>query len=57
MFMILLNIKMMLYLKKKLEKKFRELINLGFVDIYRHINKYKQEYTFWDYTVWILAKK
>ena len=35
--------------KEEIRKKFRELINLGFVDIYRHINKYKQEYTFWDY--------
>ena len=35
--------------KTEIRKKFRELINLGFVDIYRHINKTKQEYTFWDY--------
>tara|TARA_B100001029_G_scaffold178489_1_gene185370 strand:+ start:1024 stop:1800 length:777 start_codon:yes stop_codon:yes gene_type:complete len=35
--------------KIEIRKKFRELINLGFVDIYRHINKNKQEYTFWDY--------
>ncbi len=33
----------------EIRKKFRELINLGFVDIYRHINKRKEEYTFWDY--------
>ena len=33
----------------EIRKKYRELINLGFVDIYRHINKNKQEYTFWDY--------
>tara|TARA_B100002051_G_C16707403_1_gene624604 strand:+ start:590 stop:1366 length:777 start_codon:yes stop_codon:yes gene_type:complete len=35
--------------KTEIRKKFRELINLGFVDIYRYINKTKQEYTFWDY--------
>ena len=35
--------------KIEIRKKFHELINLGFVDIYRHINKTKQEYTFWDY--------
>ena len=28
---------------------YRELINLGFHDIYRYFNKKKQEYTFWDY--------
>ena len=36
--------------KLEIRKKFRELINLGFVDVYRHLNKDKQEYTFWDYT-------
>ena len=35
--------------KLEIRKKFRELINLGFYDIYRHFNKEKQEYTFWDY--------
>ena len=35
--------------KLEIRKKFRELINLGFHDIYRHFNKDKQEYTFWDY--------
>ena len=35
--------------KLEIRKKFRELINLGFVDTYRHIYKEKQEYTFWDY--------
>jgi exodeoxyribonuclease III len=35
--------------KLEIRKKFRELINLGFKDIYRFINKKKQEYTFWDY--------
>ena len=33
----------------EIRKKYRELINLGFDDIYRHFNKSKQEYTFWDY--------
>jgi exodeoxyribonuclease III len=33
----------------EIRKNFRELINLGFKDIYRLINKKKQEYTFWDY--------
>ena len=33
----------------EIRKKFRELINLGFKDIYRFKNKTKQEYTFWDY--------
>ncbi len=35
--------------KLEIRKKYRELINLGFVDVYRHYNKIKQEYTFWDY--------
>jgi exodeoxyribonuclease III len=33
----------------EIRKKYRELINLGFKDIYRLFNKKKQEYTFWDY--------
>ena len=33
----------------EIRKKFRELINLGFKDVYRLKNKTKQEYTFWDY--------
>jgi exodeoxyribonuclease III len=33
----------------EIRKKYRELINFGFVDIYRYFNKSKQEYTFWDY--------
>ena len=33
----------------EIRKKFRELINLGFKDMYRLANKKKQEYTFWDY--------
>ena len=35
--------------KLEIRNKFHELINLGFQDIYRYFNKYKQEYTFWDY--------
>ena len=35
--------------KIEIRKKFRELINLGFVDAYRYFNKNKIEYTFWDY--------
>jgi len=35
--------------KLEIRKKYRELINLGFNDIYRYFNKSKQEYTFWDY--------
>ncbi len=35
--------------KLEIRKKFRELINLGFEDVYRLKNKDKQEYTFWDY--------
>ena len=33
----------------EIRKKYRELINIGFKDIYRFIYKKKQEYTFWDY--------
>ena len=35
--------------KLEIRKNFRELINLGFHDIYRYFNKNKQDYTFWDY--------
>ena len=35
--------------KLEIRKKFFELINLGFHDLYRYFNKNKQEYTFWDY--------
>jgi exodeoxyribonuclease III len=35
--------------KIEIRKKFRELINLGFKDIYKYFNKDKNEYTFWDY--------
>ena len=33
----------------EIRKKYRELINLGFYDAYRYLNKSKIEYTFWDY--------
>ncbi len=33
----------------EIRKKYRELINIGFNDIYRHFNEKKIEYTFWDY--------
>ena len=33
----------------EIRKKYRELVNLGFQDVYRYYNKTKQEYTFWDY--------
>tara|TARA_B100001057_G_scaffold350891_1_gene352400 strand:- start:461 stop:1237 length:777 start_codon:yes stop_codon:yes gene_type:complete len=35
--------------KLEIRKKFRELLNLGFSDVYRLKYKNKQEYTFWDY--------
>ncbi len=35
--------------KLEIRKKFRELLNIGFSDVYRFKNKVKQEYTFWDY--------
>ena len=35
--------------KLEIRKKFRELLNLGFKDVYRLKNNNKQEYTFWDY--------
>ncbi len=35
--------------KLEIRKKYRELINLGFIDVYRYYNKTKKEYTFWDY--------
>ena len=35
--------------KLEVRKKFRELLNLGFTDVYRFKNRNKQEYTFWDY--------
>ena len=33
----------------EIRKKFREMINLGFHDAYRHIHSDKEGYTFWDY--------
>ncbi len=33
----------------EIRKKFRELLNLGFNDVYRLKHKNKQEFTFWDY--------
>ena len=33
----------------EIRKKYRELINLGFNDMYRYLNKSKQDFTFWDY--------
>ena len=36
--------------KLEIRKKFREIINMGFVDVFRHFHKNEQEYTFWDYT-------
>ena len=35
--------------KLEIRKKFRELINLGFHDVFRYFHKTKTEYTFWDY--------
>ena len=35
--------------KIEIRKFFRELLNYGFKDVFRLINKSKQEYTFWDY--------
>ncbi|MSP10598.1 MAG: exodeoxyribonuclease III [Pelagibacteraceae bacterium] len=33
----------------EIRKKFREILNLGFSDVYRHFNDRREEYTFWDY--------
>ena len=35
--------------KLEIRKKFREIINLGFHDTFRHINGDKEGYTFWNY--------
>ena len=35
--------------RTEIRKKYREIINLGFVDIFRNFNKKKDNYTFWDY--------
>ena len=33
----------------EIRKKLREMINLGFNDVYRHFNETKEGYTYWDY--------
>ena len=33
----------------EIRKKFREMLNLGFSDVYRHFNEVKEGFTFWDY--------
>ena len=33
----------------EIRKKLREILNLGFHDVYRHFNENKEGYTFWDY--------
>ena len=33
----------------EIRKKLREMLNLGFSDVYRHFNDSKEGYTFWDY--------
>ena len=33
----------------EIRKKFREMINLGFNDVFRYFNEDKEGYTFWDY--------
>ena len=33
----------------EIRKKFREMLNLGLNDVYRHFNDEKEGYTFWDY--------
>ncbi len=35
--------------KLEIRKKLREMINLGFNDVYRHFNETKEGFTFWDY--------
>ena len=35
--------------KLEIRKKFREIINIGFHDIFRYLKNNKEEYTFWDY--------
>ncbi len=35
--------------KLEIRKKYREIINLGFIDVFRNFNKNKEGYTFWDY--------
>ena len=33
----------------EIRKKFREMLNLGFNDVYRYFNENNEGYTFWDY--------
>jgi len=33
----------------EIRKKFREMINLGLLDVFRNFNKKEGQYTFWDY--------
>ena len=33
----------------EIRKKYREIINLGFCDVFRNLNKKEGNYTFWDY--------
>ena len=33
----------------EIRKKFREIINLGLIDVFRNFNKKEGHYTFWDY--------
>ena len=35
--------------KLEIRKKYREIINIGFYDCFRHFNDKNHEYTFWDY--------
>jgi len=42
--------------KLDIRKKFRELLNMGFKDIYRFKKENVQEYTFWDYMYGSWAK-
>ncbi len=42
--------------KIEIRKKYRELINLGFNDVFRYFSKTKEEFTFWDYFAGSWAK-
>jgi exodeoxyribonuclease-3 len=33
----------------EIRKKYREIINLGLIDVFRNFNKKEGNYTFWDY--------
>ena len=33
----------------EIRKKFREILNIGLNDVYRHFNETKEGYTYWDY--------